>query len=205
MRTLRRVVFLIILVILMAGLTGCGSTPPPTATPVPPTATPVLPTATPVPPTATPVPPTATSVPPTPTPRPPTATPAPPTATPVPPTATPDPALAAVAGAYRFTIKRDDPLSDGNSAVRVGNWTLNLEKDGTFATRMTSTVQGFGGGIRGQYRIQQNQIVFFNRSATCPGDAVYTWALKGRELTLTGVSDDVCNFFAPWQPWVKDE
>lgn len=68
---------IVLLVIAMLVVAGCGTEATPEPTPVPPTNTPVPPTNTPVPPTATPVPPTPTPVPPTPTPVPPTPTPEP--------------------------------------------------------------------------------------------------------------------------------
>jgi hypothetical protein len=93
---IRGSIWLVVLVIVTAGLTVCsGPTPVPQSTEVAvvaaPTDTAVLPSPTPVPATDTVVPPSPTPVPPTDTPVPPSPTPVPPTDTPVPPSPTPLP------------------------------------------------------------------------------------------------------------------
>ncbi len=101
-------------------VSGCGTSPSPTATPVLPIATSLPPTET--PPSTETSPPTDTPIPPTVTPTP-TVTPIPPTRTPMPPTPTPLPATDTVcaSGCNFFTIQAaiDDASTEAGAIIEI--------------------------------------------------------------------------------------
>lgn len=129
-----------LMILTLAVLAGCTTSPSPAATPVASTATSPPPTETPVPTaTATPVPPTET---PTPTA---TVTPIPPTPTPIPPTPTPPPATDTVcaSGCDFTTIQAaiDAPSTKAGAIIEI---TDHIHTEAGIVVNKDVTIRGLG-------------------------------------------------------------
>jgi len=164
------------LMVILALLVSCGSTPEPTQPPEPTQVAQA--TLTPVPPTPSPLPPTPTPVPPTATPVPPSATPMPPTPTPVPPTPTLDAYVALLAGTYTTTIT----VQDTNEGVD-GDWELEFTPFGILYLTWDGERLG-----QSSYAVTQDQIEI-GAGPGCGSAGVYRWALESGVLTFTRVGD----------------
>jgi hypothetical protein len=157
------------LMVILALLFSCGSTPEPAQRPEPTQVAQATPTS--VPPTPSPPPPTPTLVPAT-------ATPMPPTPTPVPPTPTLDAYVALLAGTYATTIT----VQDTNEGVD-GDWELEFTPHGILYLTWDGERLG-----QSSYAVTQDQIEI-GAGPGCGSPGVYGWTLESGVLTFTRLRD----------------